>query len=94
MHHKMSIKEKATNQLIIKLGEPSKVVWTKNGVEIVHSAQVKPVVKTAGSVKIYGLEFTKTLPSDNGQYAVTVFGPDGKSISSQTELIVSPRVFF
>jgi hypothetical protein len=75
------------------LVEPSKVVWTKNGVELQPSAHIKPTKKATDTVRTYGLEFTKLLLVDEGQYAVTIFSPDGKSITSQTELKITPREY-
>jgi hypothetical protein len=69
-------------------------VWTKNGVELIPTNFIKPTTTVVDSVKIYGLEFTQVFPEDEGQYAVTVFSSDGKSISSQTVLKVTPRKHF
>lgn len=70
--------------------QPSNVVWTKNGVELQPTNLVKPTSKLVGSVRIYGLEFNQVSPEDGGEYAVTIFSQDGKTISSQTQFIVSP----
>jgi hypothetical protein len=79
------------NTQIQSPAQPKNVVWTKNGVELVSSANVRAVsTYLDNGVRSYSLEFTQVTQQDEGNYAVTVF-TDTKSISTQTVLRVSQK---